>query len=393
VVLGIAVVIPSAQRARAAGAFDGVASADGVRVGLVVPGSPVSDTLVDAGGPSSQARLDSLGSSRAFASFPYPGDLVVSLPGLLAGLTGAPVPLPAYPLYVAADHPSASSATLETPPAYRIAATATQDAAGAEATVGIDGADVLGAIRARTRANVTSQEDGTVLAEARSETDGVAIGPLRIGSIRTRARATLGTDGAVSLDHDVEIGGMTVDGVPIGLGPDGPTVLGTAVPLPGLDLPADALAAAGITLELLEPVKDGTTVTAPILRLVLAGADVPGSGPSRLIVSLGGATASLSGAPASTATSAPSTGSNPVTDAGPTGGAVASPIGAVPVFPAPSAADAELPAASPVEASAGRVPVRFDLADLYLIVAGLGLAGGLASQLVRVIGVRMPWTS
>ena len=77
--------------ARAAGSFQAAAIAEGVRYTVTVPGAPLSDQIADAGGPVAQASLDSLGTSRGFASLPYPGDTATGLPGLVAGFTGGMV--------------------------------------------------------------------------------------------------------------------------------------------------------------------------------------------------------------------------------------------------------------------------------------------------------------
>jgi hypothetical protein len=60
-----------------------------------------------------QATLDSLGTSQAFASLPYPGGTVVGLPGLIAGVTGGKVALPAYPAYAYSDDPTTPYARRE----------------------------------------------------------------------------------------------------------------------------------------------------------------------------------------------------------------------------------------------------------------------------------------
>src|SRR5438445_6738615 len=85
------------RHASAESSFNGVAGADGVRLTVFNATAPVAQTPVDGGGPTAQASLDSLGSSKAFASYPYPGDILIAVPGLLAGLTGLPAP-PGYPL-------------------------------------------------------------------------------------------------------------------------------------------------------------------------------------------------------------------------------------------------------------------------------------------------------
>ena len=64
------------------GAFRGVAAAEGVRIGVVGGGAPVTNQVVDGASPIAQAALDSTAGSSALGSVAYPGDLVVTAPGL-----------------------------------------------------------------------------------------------------------------------------------------------------------------------------------------------------------------------------------------------------------------------------------------------------------------------
>ena len=79
----------------------------------LLPGYLLVNTLVDLGAPTAQATVDGFGTSRAFASYPYPGDTVVAGPGLLKG-NGAPPQIPDYPLIVQTSYPSATSASRRT---------------------------------------------------------------------------------------------------------------------------------------------------------------------------------------------------------------------------------------------------------------------------------------
>ena len=104
--------------------YEAVASAEGVRFTFGAPGFVAVDTFIDGGGPVSQSVIDGLGNSRAFASLPYPGDLAISGPGLLAGLTGLPSP-PPYPFYVSSSHPTTPEAKLAQP-GYSLLAKSTE---------------------------------------------------------------------------------------------------------------------------------------------------------------------------------------------------------------------------------------------------------------------------
>ena len=118
------------QAGESQAAFTATAAADGARFAMTVPNAPGTNTPIDGGGPSAQATVSSIGASQAFASLPYPGDLPVRLPGLLAGV-GVPG-VPQYPFYAASDHPTAPDASLEAP-GYSLRAASREDRSSAEA--------------------------------------------------------------------------------------------------------------------------------------------------------------------------------------------------------------------------------------------------------------------
>ena len=124
-VLGVATGVAGGAEAPAAPtSYEAVASAEGVRFSFGAPGFVAVDTFIDGGGPVSQSVIDGLGNSRAFASLPYPGDLAISGPGLLAGLTGLPSP-PPYPFYVSSSHPTTPEAKVAQP-GYELVATSAE---------------------------------------------------------------------------------------------------------------------------------------------------------------------------------------------------------------------------------------------------------------------------
>jgi hypothetical protein len=96
------------------------AAADGARLSVAIPGATVVDQIIDGGGPTAQAEVNSLGGSSALAAQPYPGELAIIGPGLGASLIGAPQP-PAYPFVAASRHPSAPEQTVEPNPGSPIA--------------------------------------------------------------------------------------------------------------------------------------------------------------------------------------------------------------------------------------------------------------------------------
>src|SRR5438067_4011592 len=120
--VGLGVILPPIGFAGAAPSYSGVAAADAVRVTVVVPGAPLSSSLFDGGAWSSQAVMTSSGSSEAFASNPYPGESIVTLPGTLAGAGVAGVP--EYPLYAGSSYPQKPHAEVGHGP-FRLAADST----------------------------------------------------------------------------------------------------------------------------------------------------------------------------------------------------------------------------------------------------------------------------
>src|SRR5688500_12652007 len=164
-----------------AGQFAGVAAADGIRVTVDVPNS-VSRNPVDGGGPTAQANLDSLGTSVAFASHPYPGSIPVggpsALTGVLAGLFPQlgqlPTP-PGYPFYVESRYPL-SGRSEATGPGQSLEAESTATSASSRASGGFGTpSGSAGFLRSASSVASTSER---VAAAADSTAEGFAVGPL-----------------------------------------------------------------------------------------------------------------------------------------------------------------------------------------------------------------------
>ena len=85
-----------------------------MRVTYTMPGSGAVGTLLDGGGPVSEATGDSNGRAVTFASLPYPGETALFLPGVLAAAAGLPAPA-GYPFYARADYPTAPQSEVVDP--------------------------------------------------------------------------------------------------------------------------------------------------------------------------------------------------------------------------------------------------------------------------------------
>ena len=226
------------------------AAASGLRVTESVPGGPGAETLVDGGGPTAQVLLTSGAGGASFASFPYPGDAAVALPGQLAGLAPQIPRLPDYPFYVRADQTNPHPPPVEAPGA-RLTATATPDEAVSTAQAGPDTTDDGSAVgRLQSTARSTSS-GGSITAMATGTAATVAIGPLRVASVVSTATVVLDQAGSLRRASSLRVDGMTVDGHGVAI-VDGELVLAAGnVPLPKKGPVTDALAAAGLDVEYL----------------------------------------------------------------------------------------------------------------------------------------------
>lgn len=254
---------PAAGAGGFSGTYSAVAGADGLRITLVQPGITLTKTLVDLGGPATQSSVNSLGESRAFASFPYPGDTAIAAPGLLRGAGN--IPAPAYPLYVGSDNPAVPKQEAGDGP-YRLQAESTDAASKALANVGlrIEGLGDLGL--SRSESSVESTAEG-VTAHARTETSAFSVGPLRIGHVLSVADTVLGQDGLLTRNASTSVVGAMVGNAPVEITAGGISVAGAAGPATDLAAINEALKGAGITVELLPKGETSTGVTSPALRI------------------------------------------------------------------------------------------------------------------------------
>lgn len=246
-----------------AGTFGAVASADAVRVTWVVPHAPASDTVLDLGGPSAQAALDSVGGSQAFASFPYPGENAVTAPALIAGASGGQINLPSYPFWVGSTYPVTPKAESGSGP-YAISAESTDTSSTASASVGLDSSGQAALGLAKSQASTVAAPDG-VTSQASSEVTGFAVGPLKIGQVLSTAKAVF-SGGAVTRDATTKISGAMVGDTPVAFTDKGLVVGSSPVPADPKPI-SDALAAAKIGVEFMPRQDTDTGVVAPTVRV------------------------------------------------------------------------------------------------------------------------------
>lgn len=226
-------------------AYSATAAADGLRQTVTRPESVLVDQVVDAGTPSAQALLDGLGDSKAYGSFVYPGELLLSVPGLLSGPVGQT--LPGYPLIASSTYPTVPKADASQGPLAMSASSSPTSSTGSSSFA----SSGPGFGRLAAMAHVTvDRASGTVTADASSRTEALDVsGVLRIASVSARAevRRSGGRDTATS---SVEVGDITVAGFRVVLTSKGLTLPGQTVPLPDTSPILGPLRDAGVSVEL-----------------------------------------------------------------------------------------------------------------------------------------------
>lgn len=430
-VVACAVIASVGGRAQAEGAlaFSGAAEARGIQLTFAVPGGPATDTPIDSGGPTAQAALDSIGTSTAYAAFPDPGGIVVSGPGLAAGfLAGGagglpPITFPAsppeYPLYVRSTSSTPDQSVGAGP--YRLSTSSRASSSTAQASGGFQ-TDAVGNIAtAVSSASVRTDQSG-VVAEATSDVQGLTVGPLTIGEIKSSARRTMAPEGVTTPSTSLEITGLRIGTASVSITPQGLLMAGSTVPLPINETLARLLAPTSVTVELLAAQVFPDRVVAPAVKIVAPGPR--GTGTMTLVI--GGVSAGLSGVD-----QGGTTGDSelpPLPTAGPdltSGGSLpgvgeATPAGATrtptieptestefrpfPVSgesaaasdPAPTPAGSEEGMASPgptavVSPARSSAPIAaYDLRGQYVAVAIGAAMALLLGQSIRLLGVRRP---
>jgi len=266
--------------AGAAQNFRGLASADPVRVQVTVPNFPVTSSVVDTSLYAVQAIVTSTNTSQAFASSPYPGEGVVTLPGTLAGFN---VPgVPEYPLYAASVHPDRKHAQVGDGP-FKLVADSTEKSSESSASSGMAGDQNIGA--AMSKASVKRDDAGGVVSASESKVDAFKVQALKIGSVVSTATTTLSPDGKLERSSSLQVSGVTVNDVAVSLTKDGIVVGGQTVPLDAKAV-NEALAKARLRVTYIEPQELPNGVVGAGVKITTA-VEVPGSGVTDVSWTLG----------------------------------------------------------------------------------------------------------
>ncbi len=384
VALGLAVVPLISADAQADATYAAVAEATGARVIFTNESIPLN-VAPQLQGPTASATQNSLQQSDAYAAFPYPGEEVAGLPGVVGG--AASVPLPAYPFVISTSF--GDGAKQLSYPGIELRSESTDTLTQATATGGSTGAGATSSAR-------VARTGDEVVAKAVTDLDALRIGEtLVISGLHGLATASRDSAGKLTRVSELSFTRLTAPGLVVGLtngkfslqnGTEAPTE--TDVPASAI---ADALTSAGYptTYQAPKETPDGiigaglqitTTLPAPPPGL-------PGglSGETPVTVSIGllraevaytvlpdtPAAAAPGGVDAATGVpAAPAAPALPGTDF-----AVAP--GSVPVL-APAAG--AVPGIDLASLSATRAAIGSDVGWIYLMVAAVGLAavGGCA---------------
>lgn len=261
--VGFAIPVGAQTDAGSSSAVSGIATAGGMSAIFEVPQFlPLGDRLVEMGVPVAQALLETGGgAAQGYAAMPYPGDLLLSLPGtgvgLLGGLGG--IPAPQYPLYVSADNAN---------PERRFADPSGQIVLEARSTpVRVDGVAAItnpgaqpSAGKAISTARVVEEPGGAVLAIAETRVEGFALQVsdvvVQLGTVRSRSETVLDRGEAQpDTTKTFDITGASVNGIGIVIDKEGVRLGDQALPLPQqplLDVVNDLLAGAAITMRVVD---------------------------------------------------------------------------------------------------------------------------------------------
>lgn len=378
--------------AQACSSFAAVAAADGARIAAASPGFALVERT-ETGAPAAQAAVDSAGSSRAFAGYPYPGEEVLSVLPLIGA------PRSSYPSFAESSYPQDPDGSVEAP-AVTLSARSDERASSATGRSGMAADDGSSGGVVSSTADAACADDGTVTAAAESLAEALTFGDgvLRIGRVRSMARVTIGSDGTPVVESSLDVGQVTVAGQTVGFGEGGLEFGDSAAPVPANPL-ADALNEAGLDVSYVAATTqpDGSGVVAPALRVELRREAV-GTGATVVTYTFGRATASARAAADALVTAAIPT----LPAAAPTSPAPR-PAGSAPALSLPPSAPAGAPAADargarivpPVEdvvASPSGAVTGFSSWSIYLVIvlSAMTLLGG--SKLLRIMGVEARWT-
>jgi hypothetical protein len=348
-----------------------------------------------------------LGTSTGYAAFPDPGGLVISAPGLVAGLLQSPISPPQYPLFVSSDATTNPSAAVGAGP-YSLRAVSQPASSRASALAGLS-SGITGNVGKVAASAMIVSTAGRVVTSSVTDVEGITIGPLTIGQVRSSAQIVRDRDGTRTPTTDLELSALKVANIPIQLTPDGLNLANsTTVPLPVGAVASKLLKARHITVKVLSVKANRGKIVSPALQIRFPS-EVPDLGTAVVTMVIGYSVVSLSSSSPPTIGNGSGTIINPagagttVGGPGDLGGADGTTnvpgglvdTGGTSAIGGPAGGGVPPVTAGDQTRTAYRIPpqLSFDLSSFYLVCA---LAFGVVfvmSQLIRLVGVRSRWKS
>jgi hypothetical protein len=252
--------------------YTALASAVGGHTVAAAPGVTLV-AEVDAGLPAAQALLDSVQGSKGFAGSPYSAAVADN-----AGAGGADSGQ--IPVFAISSHPAQPKGA-QTFGAGTLSSESSADATTSSAKVGAPPTPAGASGSSDLAAKAECAGDTTLTTTADSVVSGIDIGGvLKIGAVRSHAKAIMTPDGERKLEGSVEITGASVGGQGVSITDKGVVLAGTPTALP-TDPITPALKAAGITVRYVaaEQNREEGQILAPTLEVTVAQkiGDVPGT--------------------------------------------------------------------------------------------------------------------
>jgi len=209
--------------------FQGFTAASSLRLSYEIPGY-IAPRPIDGAGPVAEATLDGL-AGRSFASLPYPGDDGVNYPALVNVAVGKTPP--GYPFYAVATADQPESKVSDPSNTFLLAAKVAPQLATSEAKFQPSGGEAVmsGAVSTTTVA-VTG---GQVVATAESLSQGLKIGDLAIGTVRSKSVTVYEPGSPPATTSETLVEGGRIGDTSFSFGPKGLTVAQNAVPIPAGD--------------------------------------------------------------------------------------------------------------------------------------------------------------
>lgn len=205
-VLGLAIVPLISSDAQADATYAAVAEATGTRVIFTNESIPLN-VAPQLQGPTASAVQNSLQQSDAYAAFPYPGEEIAGIPGVVGGAAG--VPLPAYPFVIATSF--GDGAKQLSYPGIELRSESTETLTQATATGGSTGAGATSSAR-------VVREGDAVAAKAVTDADALRIGEaLVISGLHGVATASRDSAGKLTRVSELSFTSLRGPGFVVGL--------------------------------------------------------------------------------------------------------------------------------------------------------------------------------